>query len=99
MVGCCRHGEAAFDGMSAAYRRILWTVIAINSVMFGVETFAGYSASSQALKADALDFLSDSLTYGVSLWVIERSRRTRMAQGVQRVDCAVRTRQQRCTQR
>lgn len=86
MVGCCRNDEAAFDGMSAAYRRILWTVIAINGVMFGVETFAGYSAGSQALKADALDFLSDSVTYAVSLWVIGRSRRTRalaaLAKGV-----------------
>ena len=86
MAGCCGSDDVAFDGMSAAYRRILWTVIAINGVMFGVETFAGHTAGSQALKADALDFLADSLTYGVSLWAIGRSGKTRalaaLAKGV-----------------
>jgi Co/Zn/Cd efflux system component len=86
MVGCCGNDGAAFDGMSAAYRRILWAVIAINGVMFGVETLAGHTAGSQALKADALDFLADSLTYGVSLWAIGRSGKTRalaaLAKGV-----------------
>jgi Co/Zn/Cd efflux system component len=63
MTGCCGHGGADFDGMSPAYRRILWLVIAINAAMFGVETLAGHHAGSQALKADALDFLADSVTY------------------------------------
>ncbi len=77
MTGCCGHGEAAFDGMSAAYRRILWLVIAINGAMFAFETYAGHLAGSQALQADALDFLADSVTYGISLWVIGRPARTR----------------------
>ena len=34
-------------------------------------------AGSQALKADALDFLGDALTYGISLAVIGASLRTR----------------------
>jgi cation diffusion facilitator family transporter len=86
MAGCCGNDGAAFDGMSAAYRRVLWSVIAINGVMFVVETLAGQHAESQALKADALDFLADSVTYGVSLWAIGRSGRTRaiaaLAKGV-----------------
>ena len=86
MAGCSGHDGMAFDGMSAAYRRILWLVLAINAVMFGVETVAGHSAGSQALKADALDFLADSVTYGVSLWAIGRAGRTRalaaLAKGV-----------------
>ncbi len=86
MTGCCGHGGADFDGMSPAYRRILWLVIAINAAMFGVETLAGHHAGSQALKADALDFLADSVTYAISLWVIGRSGRTRalaaLAKGV-----------------
>lgn len=59
-----------FEGVSDAYMRRLWIVIAINAVMFGVEMSAGQMASSQALKADALDFLGDALTYGLSLAVI-----------------------------
>ena len=53
--GCCR-AEAAFDGNSTPYRRVLWVIIALNAAMFEVEVAAGYLARSQALQADALDF-------------------------------------------
>ncbi|MDE4305031.1 cation transporter [Phaeobacter gallaeciensis] len=76
MAGCCGH-EARFDGVSAAYKRRLWVVIAINAGMFAVEMGAGQMAGSQALKADALDFLGDALTYGISLAVIGASLSTR----------------------
>ena len=59
-----------FDGASPGFRRALIAVIVINAAMFGVEMLAGAAAQSQALKADALDFLADALTYGLSLWVI-----------------------------
>lgn len=72
MAGCCGHG-AKFDGLSTDYKRRLWLVIAINAVMFLVELTAGQMAGSQALKADALDFLGDALTYGLSLAVIGSS--------------------------
>lgn len=66
--------------------RVLWVVIAINAVMFAVEMTAGQLASSQALQADALDFLGDTLTYGLSLAVIGRSQALRssaaLAKGV-----------------
>jgi len=62
--------ETAFDGMERDYRRVLWIVIAINAAMFVIEIAAGSLAGSQALKADALDFLGDSLTYGLSLAVL-----------------------------
>jgi Co/Zn/Cd efflux system component len=61
----------------SCYKRILWAVIAINASMFVVEITAGHIAGSQALQADALDFLGDTLTYGVSLAVIGRSLQTR----------------------
>ena len=61
-----------FDGLSAGYRRALWAVIAINAAMFAVEIGAGAMSGSMALAADSLDFLADSLTYGLSLWVIGR---------------------------
>ncbi|MEC9367232.1 MAG: cation transporter [Pseudomonadota bacterium] len=71
MESCCGH-DVKFDGLSHAYRRVLWIVIAINAAMFFTEMFAGFAAQSQALKADALDFLGDTLTYGASLAVIGR---------------------------
>ena len=52
-------------------------VIALNAVMFLVEMTAGHVAQSQALQADALDFLGDSLTYGISLAVIGTSVQVR----------------------
>jgi Co/Zn/Cd efflux system component len=76
MAGCCDH-DARFDGVSDAYKRRLWLVITINAAMFAVEMSAGQAAQSQALKADALDFLGDALTYGLSLAVIGMSLRVR----------------------
>ncbi len=52
-------------------------MVAINAAMFLVETLAGRLAGSRALEADALDFLGDSLTYGLTLWAVARSPRTR----------------------
>lgn len=76
MSGCCGH-DAKFDGVSDDYKRRLWIVIAINAMMFFVEMGAGRMAQSQALQADALDFLGDALTYGISLAVIGASIQAR----------------------
>lgn len=75
-ASCCGSG-ATFEGLSADYRRRLWIVIAINASMFLVETGAGALAGSQALQADALDFLGDALTYAMSLAVIGAAVRVR----------------------
>lgn len=64
------HGEQDFTGADPRYRRVLWLVVAINFAMFVVEIGAGAAADSRSLQADALDFLGDSLTYGLSLAVI-----------------------------
>jgi cation diffusion facilitator family transporter len=75
-ASCCGSG-ATFEGLSADYKRRLWAVIAINASMFFVEMAAGALSGSQALQADALDFLGDSLTYGMSLAVIGAAVRVR----------------------
>lgn len=74
--GCCG-ATPRFDGLDSRYKRILWTVIGLNAVMFAVEITAGALACSQALQADALDFLADTITYGLSLAVIGSSLQTR----------------------
>lgn len=73
---CCG-SDVKFDGLSADYKRRLWLVIGINATMFAVEMTAGALAGSNALQADALDFLADSATYGISLAVIGASIRMR----------------------
>ncbi|MEM8760126.1 MAG: cation transporter [Pseudomonadota bacterium] len=72
MSACCG-SNVTFEGLSADYKRRLWIVIALNATMFAVEMAAGRLAGSQALQADALDFLGDALTYGISLAVIGAS--------------------------
>ena len=76
MSACCGH-DTKFDGASAAYKRRLWIVIAINASMFVVEMLAGHVSKSKALQADALDFVADAMTYGISLLVIGASLRVR----------------------
>ncbi|HSS63371.1 MAG TPA: cation transporter [Gammaproteobacteria bacterium] len=75
---CCDN-QAGFEGISAGFRRALILVIAINASMFIVETSSGFYAASMALRADALDFLGDTLTYGVTLLVIGQPLRRRAA--------------------
>jgi len=77
MGASCCGGEANFEGLSPDYKRRLWAVIVINAVMFAVEMVAGHLAGSRALQADALDFLGDTLTYGMSMAVIGASLRVR----------------------
>ena len=78
MSAACHHQhEPVFAGDNPAFRRALWAVIAINGVMFLVEVIAGLSAGSMALQADALDFLGDCATYGLSLFVLAKPPRWR----------------------
>ncbi|WP_386685172.1 cation transporter [Loktanella sp. R86503] len=76
-VSCGCSGNPKFDGVDPTYKRVLWVVIFINAAMFVVEMSAGKLAGSQALQADALDFLGDALTYGLSLAVIGMSLKVR----------------------
>ncbi|MGE0769459.1 MAG: cation transporter [Hyphomicrobiaceae bacterium] len=86
MSASCCGGNAKFEGLDPLYKRRLWAVIAINAAMFAIELTAGVIAGSQALQADALDFLGDTLTYGISLAVIGMGLRVRataaLAKGV-----------------
>jgi Co/Zn/Cd efflux system component/copper chaperone CopZ len=52
---------AAQPHVTPAYRRALWIVIALNVGYGLIEMIGGFIAGSQALKADALDFLGDGL--------------------------------------
>lgn len=74
---CGCSGNPVFDGMDKQYKRALWLVIIINAAMFVVEMTAGKLSGSQALQADALDFLGDAMTYGLSLAVIGMSLKVR----------------------
>ena len=53
----------------AAFRPVLWIALGINLAMFVVEIGAAFLSGSNALQADALDFLGDAANYAVSLGV------------------------------
>jgi Co/Zn/Cd efflux system component len=77
---CCTPPPSNLDphqGNAAAYRRVLWAVLAINAVMFLVEIGAGLAAGSASLQADALDFFGDAANYAISLIVVGMTLRYR----------------------
>lgn len=69
MTDCCGSSGAPAKP-DPRYHRVLWIALAINAVMFGVEVWAGFVASSVSLLADAIDFFGDAANYGVSLFVL-----------------------------
>lgn len=72
MSSCCENKSCTVDAMRTSQGRVLKIVLAVNIVMFAVETLAGLAAHSTALLADAADMLGDSLVYGFSLYVLTR---------------------------
>lgn len=82
--GCT--GDTQRAGWDPAYRRALWIVVILN-VGFGlIEIVAGFLSGSQALKADALDFLGDGSITFVGLlalgWAEATRARVALAQGL-----------------
>jgi Co/Zn/Cd efflux system component len=79
MADCCCPPPLNLDPHRGnnAYRRVLWTVLAINAAMFLVEIGAGLAAGSASLQADALDFLGDAANYAISLFVVGMALRYR----------------------
>ncbi len=56
-------------------RGTLWTLLAINALMFFVEAMAGWWSESTGLLADSLDMFADATVYGGALYAIGRSAR------------------------
>ena len=72
--------------ITPAYRRALWIVVLLNLGYGLAEIVGGLIADSQALKADALDFLGDgSITFLGLLaigWSLRLRARTALLQGI-----------------
>lgn len=63
--------------VTPAYRRALWIVVLLNVGYGVVEMVGGFLSGSQAVKADALDFLGDGLITFLGLLAISWSLRWR----------------------
>ncbi len=66
----CGSCDAELAQQNKAYAKTLKWVLALNVIMLLVESVAAYYSKSASLQADALDFLSDSITYASSLYVL-----------------------------
>ncbi len=74
MSDCCDHGDE-LDELAQKQRKVLWAVLIVNAIMFGVELVSGLRSRSLALTGDSLDMLGDAMAYGSSLYVLNRSDR------------------------
>jgi Co/Zn/Cd efflux system component len=72
--------------LTAGYRRALWLVVLLNVGYGVVEMVGGFLSDSQALKADALDFLGDGLITFLGLvaigWGLAWRARSALLQGL-----------------
>ena len=72
--------------VNPAYQRALWIVILLNVGYGIIEMFGGFISGSQALKADALDFLGDGLITFLGVlaigWSIAWRARSALIQGL-----------------
>ena len=84
-TSCACHADESRAAGDPAYRRALWVVVLLNLGFGMVEIVGGFFAGSQALKADALDFLGDGSITLVGLFAlgwVQRSRaRVALLQG------------------
>ena len=83
---CGCHADEALAQRHPGYRKALW-LVALMNLGFGVaELVGGFIANSQALKADALDFLGDGSITFVALvalaWTAAARARVALAQGI-----------------
>lgn len=69
---CCQKKSSELEKLNKQQSKVLWTVLSINAVMFGVELLSGIWSNSLALTGDSLDMLGDAIAYGSSLYVINR---------------------------
>ncbi len=58
---------------SAAERKLLRQVLAVNFFFFVLEMLTGFAAGSMGLVADSLDMLADSLVYALALFAVGAS--------------------------
>ena len=67
--------ESALEATGAAQRRVLLQVMLLNAMLAAALFAGGVVADSSGLLANAMDNLSDALTYAASYFAVTRSRR------------------------
>lgn len=77
---------ADLSHIKPAYKRALWIVVLLNAGYGLIEIVGGFLAGSQALKADALDFIGDGLISWLGLmavgWGLAARAKAALLQGI-----------------
>lgn len=77
---------ASTSHMTSSYRRALWIVVLLNAGYGVIELGGGFLSDSQALKADALDFMGDGIITLLGIiaigWGLLWRARAALAQGL-----------------
>lgn len=71
MGGC----GCEIEVQDASQKKVLFTLLAVNAIMFIFELVAGWYAQSTGLIADSMDMLADAIVYGIGLYAIGKSIR------------------------
>jgi Co/Zn/Cd efflux system component len=69
---CCQAKACELSKLKKQQVKVLWAVLFINIVIFGIEFGAGIRGDSLSLTGDSLDDLGDALVYASSLYVINK---------------------------
>ena len=77
MAGSCCNGGCAVEALRMRQKGTLLKVLWINAVMFVLIAGAAVYGRSTALLSDSLDNLGDTLTYGLSLYVVSQDLRAK----------------------
>jgi len=63
--------------LSKKYRQVLWLCLILNAAMFFIQAIFSLKAFSAALLANSADFLADAINYGITLFVIASSDKSK----------------------
>lgn len=73
----CAHDHASFSHFSKM-RHVLWVAFWVNFLMFFVEVGGSFYSGSEALLADALDFIGDAANYLLAIFVLKKNEQTKI---------------------
>ncbi|MBP9680524.1 MAG: cation transporter [Bacteriovorax sp.] len=75
---CCGNGlDVKINEVNKNFKRALWIALVLNFSMFFLENIQGVLSQSLSLRADAIDFLGDSVNYFITLFVLSSAIRSR----------------------
>ncbi|MFI5390647.1 MAG: cation diffusion facilitator family transporter [Bacteriovoracales bacterium] len=77
MKSCCENKDLELIALRDKQSQVLKIVLIINATMFFIEFTMGWIVHSTSLLGDSLDMLGDALMYALTLFVLDRSLKSK----------------------